>query len=54
MKAYQVIKAWVIYKDWLSSNGLEDDSKEITVKQLLDYVQNHIDEEYKEQYKFQF
>lgn len=34
-----------VYQHFLQENNIEDDSKTITVKDLMDYVENHISEE---------
>lgn len=36
---------FIRYKQYLLDNNLDDDSKTITVKQLIRFVDNHIDEE---------
>jgi hypothetical protein len=43
--ARQVVRYYKIYKTFLLENSLDDDSKEISVEDLIDYVDNHISEE---------
>lgn len=39
---YKVQKYLEIYKNHLSEHSLEDDSNDITVTELVDFVENHI------------
>jgi hypothetical protein len=43
--ARQVVRYFKIYKQFLRENNLDDDSKEISVESLINFVENHISED---------
>ncbi len=43
--AYEVYLAFRVYEYFLAENNLEDDSEKVSVKDVLDFVENQIGEE---------
>lgn len=43
--ALQVVRYFKIYKQFLMENNLADDSKDISVESLIDFVENNIEED---------
>lgn len=44
MLAIKVVAYFAIYKEYLESNNLEDDSEIISVSSLIEFVDNQIEE----------
>lgn len=42
MKARTLVKYYSIYRQYLLDNNLPDDSNEISVEELIDFVENQI------------
>jgi hypothetical protein len=47
MNAKQIYLYFLIYRECILDNELTDDSDEITVEDLVDYVENFIDTDYR-------
>lgn len=45
MKAKQIFKYFLIYREFLRENNLEDDTDKITLKDLIDFVQQQMEPE---------
>lgn len=50
MNARKIARYFLIYKEYLLDNNLEDDSKTITAKDLIFFVDNNIDPDDLEEY----
>ena len=48
-KAEEVYYNFRLYQHFLIDNSLDDDSDQITVENLMDYVKNQIPDEYKKE-----
>lgn len=42
LKAKQVYYSWRVYQHFLLENGLDDDSEDILVKDLINFIDNQI------------
>lgn len=45
MKAVIIVDFLKIYKAYIAENNLKDDSNKITVQNLVDFLNDHIDQE---------
>lgn len=44
-KAYKIYKYWLIYREWLIENNLDDDTEFINIDSLIQFVEKQISKE---------